>query len=84
MFYFMFFFLLIFNFLFCFLIFSNHIITTITINKKTSAQVVAVDVSDGAIALAKENAEINAAKIEFMFRLSQSIIMLYILNHPPQ
>ena len=33
----------------------------IAINKKTNAQVVAVDVSDGAIALAKENAEITLA-----------------------
>ena len=32
----------------------------------TNAQVVAVDVSDGAIALAKENAEINGAEIEFV------------------
>lgn len=38
----------------------------ITINLETKAQVTAVDVSDGALALAKENAKTNHAQVEFI------------------
>ena len=38
----------------------------IAVNKKSGAKVVAVDVSDNALDLAKENAELNQANVEFV------------------
>ena len=38
----------------------------IAVNKKSNAKVFAVDISDGALELAKENAELNNANIEFI------------------
>ena len=38
----------------------------IAVNKKSNALVCAVDISDGALVLAKENAELNNANIEFI------------------
>ena len=38
----------------------------IAVNKKTNAVVYAVDISEGAIELAKQNAELNSANVEFI------------------